>query len=139
MAPTNLLDQLKRDEGLRLKAYVDTVGKVTIGYGHNLTDRGISEEEAHSMLVDDALDVQRELSKALPWTDTLDYPRTAVLQNMAFNLGVAGLQKFSNFLTRLHDQQWQLAAEAMLNSVWAKQVGDRAQRLAQQIITGEWQ
>lgn len=138
MRTPSLIDQLKRDEGLRLKPYADTQGKVTIGYGHNLTDIGITPEMADYLLVDDIHKMQQALSKALPWTDKLDGVRLAVLQNMAFNLGVDGLLLFRTFLTHVQAGRWQLAASAMLASEWAEQVGKRAHRLAQQMDVGLW-
>jgi lysozyme len=55
---------LQRHEGLRLRlrAYRDTVGKLTIGYGRNLDDRGISEDEAGFMLDNDIDLVVAELA-----------------------------------------------------------------------------
>lgn len=138
MRTPSLIDQLKRDEGLNLKPYADTEGKVTIGYGHNLTDNGITQEMADLLLVDDIHKTQQALSKALPWTDKLDGARLAVLQNMAFNIGVHGLLTFRIFLTHVQAGRWQLAAAAMLESEWATQVGKRANRLAQQMDVGLW-
>ena len=49
----SMIGMLKRHEGLRLKPYQDTIGKLTIGYGRNLDDRGISKEEAEYLLRND--------------------------------------------------------------------------------------
>lgn len=140
MIPTNLNNQLIRDEGLRLFPYTDTVGKLTIGVGRNLTDKGITPDEAEFMLSDDIAEVTAELSKSLPVAllQSIDPIRLAVLVNMAFNIGVAGLLKFSNTLALVTSGDYAGAADAMLESQWAKQVGSRAQRLSEQMRTGQW-
>lgn len=131
-------EQLRRDEGVRLKPYKDTVGKLTIGIGRNLDDVGISLEEAEIMLANDISKVDAKLKAALPWTDRMDRIRYAVLENMAFNMGVAGLLEFRQTLALIEDGKYAEAAKEMLNSHWAKQVGDRAIRLSLQLDSGEW-
>jgi lysozyme len=136
---TNLLDQLKRDEGLRLTPYRCTAGKLTIGYGRNLEDVGISKEEAEFLLASDAAKAQISVAKALPWITKLTLPRQAVLVNMCFNMGIAGLLKFKNTLRLIETGEYAEAAKAMLDSKWAEQTGQRALRLSVQLNTGEWQ
>jgi len=134
----DIYEQLLRDEGIRLKPYQDTVGKWTIGVGRNLSDKGISEEEARVLLEDDVEEVSRGLLKALPWYTDLNEARQGVLENMAFNLGLAGLLAFHNTLTLMEKGDFDGAATAMLASRWATQVKDRAERLADQLRSGEW-
>lgn len=146
MTPTNILEQLQRDEGLRLFPYTDSRGFKTIGYGHNLSanplpdvDGGISLLRATEILTYDLDEVTKHLLGLLPGTKDLDKPRFGVLQNMAFNLGVHGLLGFTNFLAYLQTYQYRQAASAMMASLWAKQVGLRAERLSDQVILGTWQ
>lgn len=141
----DLLSQIKRDEGTgprdssgNFKPYRDTVGKLTIGYGHNLDDNGINQKVADFILADDLEAHAAQLHFYLPWTDSLDEVRRAVLINMAFNMGIHGLLKFKNTLEAIHDGEYQKAALMMLQSKWADQVGIRAKRLADQMATGEW-
>jgi lysozyme len=136
---TSIQDQLLRDEGMRLRPYRDSVGKLTIGIGRNLDDVGISEAEAVMLLENDLGSARRGLQTALPWTAELDEVRFGALLNMCFNLGLVGLLKFTHFLASLQAGDWKMASLSMLNSMWAGQVGVRAQRLATQIETGEWQ
>ena len=138
MTPTNITEQLIRDEGCRLMPYTDTTGHITIGVGRNLTDIGITYAEATNMLANDIANADRKLKAACPWVASLDGPRYGALLNMAFNLGVAGLLSFRQFLTACQNGQWEVAAHEMLESKWAEQVGSRAQRLSQQIETGQW-
>ncbi len=133
-----LEEQLIRDEALRLKPYKDSVGKLTIGVGRNLDDVGISREEAIQLLANDIERALAWLRTHLPWTLELDEIRQAALANMVFNMGGQKLEGFVQFLAKLKAQDFEGAAKEMLNSLWAKQVGDRAERLAEQIRTGQW-
>lgn len=135
----NLVEQLTRDEALRLRPYTDTVGKLTIGVGRNLTDKGITRDESDFLLSNDIDEVTEEVSKALPWTKNLDPIRLAVLLNMAFNMGTEGLVNFHHMLAHVQEGKYPDAAQDMLNSKWAHQVGPRAVRLAKQMTSGEWQ
>ena len=138
MNKTKLAEQLKKHEGMRLKPYTDTVGKLTLGIGRNLEDKGITEQEALFMLNNDVDYFYAKLDKRLTWFKYLDDVRQNVLVNMAFNLGVAGLLTFKNMLNHCGDGNYEEAAEEMLNSKWARQVGYRAQELAEQMRTGEY-
>lgn len=134
-----ILDQLKRDEGLRLTPYKDSVGKVTIGYGRNLDDAGISQYEADLLLQHDITNASQDLRGALPWTEGLDEARRGVLLNMAFNMGIHRLLGFKITLAMVQSGDYDKAADEMLDSKWAEQVGARAHRLAVQMRSGEWQ
>lgn len=131
-----LLFELERDEGLRLKPYKDSVGKLTIGAGRNLDDVGISEEEARHLLENDVARTVADLDRHLPWWSGLDPVRQRVVINMAFNMGVAGLLGFSKTLAAMKSGDYVGAAYGMLASKWAGQVGERATRLAHMMSTG---
>lgn len=144
-----LLAELAADEGMRLKTYRCTAGKLTIGVGRNLDDVGLLKEElamgwtvagfikngctkeqALHMLDNDVERVEADLDRKLPWWRTLDPIRQRVIVNMCFNLGIGGLLGFKNTLAHVKAGQYQLARFGMLTSLWAKQVGKRAHRLA---------
>lgn len=131
-----LCAQLIADEGLRLKPYVDTVGKITVGVGRNLSDCGISKSEAMMLLGADIDKVTDDLDRCLPWWKTLSDNRQAVLANMCFNMGINKLMGFVNTLRMMQAGDYRGAANGMRASVWAKQVGDRAERLAQMMERG---
>ncbi len=128
---------LIHQEGLILKPYKDTVGKLTIGVGRNLEDTGISESEAHHLLANDILKRYKELTERLPWFKRLDDVRQLALLSMAFNLGTDGVLKFHRMLAYLHVKDYETAANESLNSKWATQVGRRAREVAEMIRTGE--
>jgi len=130
--------QLVRHEGLKLKPYRCTAGKLTIGIGRNLDDRGISQKEAYAMLERDILDCEQQLLDEIPDVYTgLDEVRQSVLLNMCFNLGLKGLLQFKNTLAFIASGDWERAANNMLASKWAKQVGMRAIELSELMRKGK--
>jgi lysozyme len=137
-ARKTLRAQLLRDEGLRLQPYTDSVGKLTIGVGRNLTDTGITRAEALVLLEHDLTTAETAVCQRWPWAERLDPARLAVLVNMALNLGPGGLGTFRRALAALQRADYARAADELLDSQWAAQVGDRARRLAAQLRTGEW-
>lgn len=137
---SRLREQLMRHEGVRLKAYRDTVGKLTIGVGRNLDDVGIADHEAAYLLSGDIDRAVRGLTARYPsWFPELDPVRQAVLVNMAFNLGLSSLAGFIHTLDCVARGQYGEASDRMLQSKWAEQVGHRAVELAAQMRTGQWQ
>ena len=137
MDSVKLIAELERDEGVRLKPYRDSVGKLTIGIGRNLDDVGITLDETHYLLNGDIARAEADLDARLPWWQTLDPVRQRVLVNMCFNMGIAGLLTFANTLELVRVGQYADAADHMLASKWAGQVGPRAQRLADMMRDGD--
>lgn len=133
-----LCQQLIIHEGLRLFSYTDTVGKLTIGVGRNLSDIGISRVEALYLLDNDIDRAVQDLHHHAPWVNDLDPVRQAVLIDMCFNLGWPRLSEFKNTLAAFKRKDWIAAAEGMKASKWAKQVGARAVRLRKMVLTGKW-
>lgn len=133
---TKLEEQLINDEGFMSKPYKDTVGKVTIGYGRNLDDVGISRAEAYAMLQNDIQKVKVELQAKLPFFKNLTDGRQNALLNMAFNMGTNGLLKFKNTLKLIEEKNFEQASIEVLKSKWALQVGTRANRISLQIKNG---
>lgn len=126
---------LIRDEGLRLKPYRDTVGKLTIGVGRNLDDVGISETEARVLLRND-IEKVREQAERFHWFADLNEARQVVVLSMIFNMGFDGFSGFRNTIKSIAAGDYNDAANRMLESKWATQVGARAGRLANAMRTG---
>ena len=133
---TKMRAQLDLHEGRRKKPYEDTVGKLTIGVGHNLTDRGLSDRIIDLILDEDINEHWKELVAVAPWIVSLSEVRQRVLLDMAFNLGVPSLMTFKQTLSAVKNGDYWLAAQGMLASKWARQVGARATRLATMMETG---
>jgi lysozyme len=136
MDKDRLISQLTADEGKKNKPYRDTVGKLTIGVGRNLDDRGLSDDEISYLLGNDIKMVERELDIAMPWWRGMCDARQNVIAAMAFNLGVPGLKTFTNTLQAMRDGRYSDAADGMLQSKWAQQVGARAVRLSKMMREG---
>ena len=130
--------QLTKHEGIVLHPYKDSVGKLTIGIGRNLDDRGISKDEAIYLLHNDIEIHARELAQHFPIVNDLDTVRYYTLVNMCFNLGIVRLASFKKMWGNISVQNWKGAAEEMLDSKWHSQVGARAEELALQMETGEF-
>lgn len=126
--------RLVRHEGIELRPYRCPAGKLTIGVGRNIEDVGITEEEAIYLLKNDIARCRKELT-SLGMRD-LDPVRQEVMVNMLFNLGLPRMTKFIKMLDAVRLQRWDRAADEMLNSLWAKQVGVRAQELARMMREG---
>lgn len=132
----NLINDLKRDEGFRKYPYKDTAGLLTVGYGRNLEEVGISEEEAEILLKNDASIAIAECHKLFPAFMLYDSARQDALANMMFNLGYSKLSKFKKMIEAIKHADWGTASYEALNSKWAKQVGERAERIAKLIKSG---
>lgn len=128
---------IREEEGLRLRPYTDTAGRLTIGYGRNLTDVGISQLEASDLLENDLTRAVNDVQQALPFFVMLDGVRQIVLVDMCFNMGIARLKTFVKMLAFVKAGNFFEAAQEMLNSQWADQVGARATRLASAMASGE--
>jgi lysozyme len=128
----DILDWLKSNEGFRAYPYHCPAGYLTIGYGRNIEQRGITNEEAEYLLRQDILLCRQEM-EAFPWYYGQPPSVRDALVNMCYNLGLPTLLKFKRMLTALEAHDYHTAAEEALNSRWAKQVGKRAREVADMI------
>jgi lysozyme len=139
-----LIAELRRDEGVRYEPYKDTMGIDTVGVGHNMEAHHLpagwtfplTDDQVNWLLAQDLQSVYADLTTNLPWWLYLDDVRQRVLCNMCFNLGINRLLGFRNTLGFVRQGKWADAAQGMLNSAWATQVVERAQRLAAMMRTG---
>lgn len=123
-------------ESLRLTPYRCSAGKVSIGFGRNIEERGISKEEAYFMLRNDVALCIAELSE-LFWFNIQPNGVKKALINMCYNLGLPKLVKFEKMIGALRRKDYDRAAKEALDSLWAKQVGKRAQDIANVIRKGK--
>lgn len=123
-------ESLKHDEGLRLKVYRCTANKNSIGYGRNLDDKGITQFEAELLLDNDIVECIQDLATFYWWNDLTD-ARQAALINLRFNLGPARFRGFKKMIKALEMRDYTEAAYQILDSNYAKQVGQRANRVAE--------
>lgn len=149
-----LIEQLKRHEGYRRQSYRCTAGKLTIGYGYNLSANplklssleiyhaqlvGMGEHEAERLLKLMISKITDQLEEALPVINRIDHVRQDILINMAYNMGMVGLLKFKKMIAALEKKDYRKVSIEMLDSEWAKyDVPNRAQELSLQMITGAY-
>lgn len=131
----NLKDWIKKCEAFKSHPYLDTVGKLTIGWGRNIEDNGISQAEGDFMFDNDFARCERELAP-YPWYVNQPEGVQAALMNMCFNLGIGRLLGFRKMIMALTAKDYTTAAIEALDSKWAKQVGQRAKDVALMIREG---
>ena len=131
-----LKEQIKRHEGFRRKAYKDSVGIWTIGYGRNMQSMYITRKVAEDWLSEDISNAEYVLLSTFPYVASMTQRRRDVLVNMTFNLGIEGISRFKKMWKALDDSDYERAADEMIDSKWYNQVGKRAQELEQQMRRG---
>jgi len=143
--PTRDLSEYKSNEGFRGKAYKDTEGNMTIGYGHkikpnekHLLNTELSKEEAEALLAKDVESHDAGLLKNEPWVADLPQGQQEAVKDMAFNMGADFLdKKFPSLKKALQTGDTQRASEIIKGSKYARQVGARADRNISKIMGGE--
>lgn len=130
-----LIDMLVQHEGVRLHPYKCTSNKLTIGIGRNLDDKGISQDEAYTLLFNDIRDAYTDLERVVD-VRTLSENRLHAFIDMMFNLGLPRFMSFRRMLKAVREEDWFQAAEEMMDSRWARQVGNRAKTLALMVRDG---
>jgi lysozyme len=123
---SNLILILKRHEGFRSKPYRCTAGKLTIGYGRNLDDVGITEVEAEFLLKVDTLRATDSAGDIFPSILSHTENRQIAIINMVFNLGKTRFKKFRKMIDAIKRGDWESAADEAMDSRWYGQVGARA-------------
>ncbi len=131
----DIKQMLIKYEGLKLKPYRDSMGKLTIGIGRNLDDDGISDDEALFLLTNDIHRCELQL-KSYPWYIFQPPIVQKALINMCFNLGIDKLLGFKNMIAALNDKDYTRASLEALDSKWAIEVGRRAKDIALMIREG---
>lgn len=117
-------DLIIKHEGLVLNPYIDSVGKLTIGVGHNLDDNGISEATALQILEEDIENAVADLEKIF---DLGSLPETVqtVMVDMMFNLGYVRFSGFKKMIEAIKIGDYKLASAEAKDSKWCRQVGIR--------------
>jgi lysozyme len=129
---------IAKDEGFIPKLYKDIKGFNTIGYGFNLDNSDMPQEVAELWLNLNIKNIEKLLSSTLTFWSSMVDARQYVLLNMAYQIGVSGLLKFTDMLHALENCDYYLAADAMKNSNWYKEFTNRATRLINIMRSGEF-
>lgn len=133
---TRLIPMLKRHEGFRGKPYRCTAKKLTIGYGRNLDDVGITEIEASFLLSVDTLRSITDVMDIFPTFHRFAENRQIALANMMFNLGKTKFRKFVNMIDAVNTEDWDRVVFEAMDSTWYDQVGTRAVELVNLLREG---
>ena len=136
-----LIQMLKRHEGVKSHAYKCSQNKITVGVGRNIDQEGgigLSDDEIVYLLQNDVERVIKELASEYPWFNSLDEVRKDAMIDIAFNLGQTRLRLFKRALAGMEVGDYEKAAEEFLDSKWATQTGKRALELADMISTGDY-
>ena len=120
------MDMIKKHEGFRSKPYICTAGKMTIGYGRNIEDIGISEQEATFLIKNDINRSIIELEFIFSDFNTFSENRQNALIDMIFNLGSNRFNSFKKMIKAINKNDWNEASIQAENSKWHNQVKNRA-------------
>jgi lysozyme len=134
--------QLESDEGRKEVLYRDNLGYLTIGIGRLLDPRKggrLRPVEVDFLFDNDFEEKEAQCEAKIEGFSRLNGARKAALINMCFQMGISGLLQFRKMLAALRDEHWADARYHALDSEWAKQTPNRAQRVAYQLESGEWQ
>ena len=138
-----LREQLKIDEGCVYEIYNDHLGYPTFGIGHLVIESDPENGEEIGTPVSESRvieafeqDVETVLSDcAILYPDFEELPEEVqqIIANMMFNLGRPRLSAFKGMKRGVDSQNWQEAADQMVDSRWYRQVGARAERLVERM------
>ena len=121
-----LIERIAKNEGFRSKVYKCSEGVDTIGHG--LT--WLTEEESLHILTGRISELHLKLLDDLDWYKDMPPEVQGILIEMIYQIGYSGVMKFKKMIANMIDKNWKGAADEMLDSLWAKQTPNRANRLA---------
>ncbi len=132
---SELLQQIKEHEGLRLFPYKCPAGKLTIGYGHNLQDNGLTKTACEFILYDDIDEAKRNLKTIFggEFFENLPKNKKIALIDMMFNLGMVKFLTFKRFVFAVETQNWENASYEVIHSRAYEQNKKRYKKIAEQI------
>lgn len=121
-----LMQRTMEAEGYRNHMYKCPADKWTIGVGHNIEDRGLSDAAIMFILNEDLDICEDELRGSLSFWDEMPGEVQEALMDLCFNMGIARLLQFRKTLKHLKERKWALAAEELLDSRYAATLPNRA-------------
>jgi len=139
-----LQDEIANDEGVVYETYHCSLGHLTGGIGHLITEwdeefyeqpigTKVSHEQINDWFTKDIAVTIKDCKIIFEEFDSLPSEAQLVIANMCFQLGRPRLSKFKNFIAAVKDQDWDRAADEMKDSRWYKQTTARAERLISRI------
>ena len=139
MDMVKLREELEADEGVKYEVYNDHLGYATFGIGHLILDSDpeqgsqvgtpVSESRVAEAFESDIVQVLSDCETLYPDFESLPEDAQRIIANMMFNMGRPRLSKFKGMKRGVDAQDWNAAADEMVDSNWYKQVTNRANRL----------
>lgn len=144
----NITKLLEFEEGFRSTPYYCSGGFPTIGIGWRIGERAqplhdfkmmhIFKAAAYAQLEFEIASIIAKLENFIPSFKDLSEARQCVLISMAYQMGVAGLFKFKKMLAAIESKCWNDASAEGLDSRWARQTPERANRQMKTLLLGDW-
>ena len=138
-----MTEEIKADEGVVNEVYLDHLGLPTVGVGHLIREHDpehgldvgtkVDDERVTELFEADLYTCVAETKLLYPQFEELPAEAQKILCNMMFNLGRPRLSKFIKMREHVNNRAWSDAADEMLDSKWAKQVPNRANRLVERM------
>ena len=138
-----LRKELELDEGVKYEIYNDHLGYATFGIGHLVRNSDpehgqeigtpVSEERVIAAFDEDVQDVLADCERLYNDFNVLPEECQMIIANMMFNMGRPRLSKFKGMKAGVDAQDWNKAADEMIDSNWYKQVPNRAGRLVKRM------
>mgnify|MGYP006142674643 FL=1 len=138
-----LQEELENDEGVKYEIYNDHLGYPTFGIGHLILDSDpeygsdtgteVSEDRVKEAFASDVVGVVSDCETLYPDFEELPEDAQRIIANMMFNMGRPRLSKFKGMKRGVDAQDWNAAADEMVDSAWYKQVTNRADRLVERM------
>ena len=125
-----LLDNIKLSEGWRPKVYNDTLGIPTIGFGFAIKDLVLDEDVGEIILKRKIASLIERIGKTFDWYKDMPHEVQDVVIEVCYQLGIRGFSHFRKTINFLKERDFPSAAEEFLDSKWATQTPNRANRLA---------
>tara|TARA_R100000278_G_C5473060_1_gene165200 strand:- start:1891 stop:2295 length:405 start_codon:yes stop_codon:yes gene_type:complete len=125
-----IIDSIKKHEGYRATVYKCTQDYDTIGYGFAIKDLKLSKKVCDLILQENLDILIPRIKDKIAWYDNAPEDLQMVLVNMVYQIGLSGVLKFRKTLAAMQVQDWDKAADEMLDSLWARQTSTRANELA---------
>ena len=126
----NLIDEIKKHEGFRARVYKCTEGYDTIGYGFAIKDLELTEHIADQILMKKLSELNLKIIDRFKWYFTSPQKVQDVVVNMCYQMGISGFSKFKKTIYYLETEQYEEAADEMLDSLWHKQTPNRSKELS---------
>ncbi len=139
MNKDKLREEIAEDEGCKFEIYLDHLGLPTCGIGHLVVENDpehgqpvgtpVDEERVRQMFNLDIAVTLDECRVLYENFDDLPEECQHIIANMMFNMGRPRLSKFKGMKAGVDAQDWNRAADEMVDSRWYDQVTNRAKRL----------